>query len=52
MYNILKQYHTITKVKAELDQFCKGLEALGGLKMMERDKDAMEVFLVQTTDKR
>jgi len=50
MCSILKQYHTITKVKAELDQFSEGLEAMGVLQMMKREKDAMKVFFIQTAE--
>ena len=36
MSNILKQYHTITKVKVELDQFMEGLETMRVLNMVKQ----------------
>lgn len=46
MCSILKQYHTITKVKAELDQFIEGLETMGVLNMMKQQSEIMKLFFV------
>ena len=46
MCSTLKQYHTITKVKAELDQFLEGLETMGVLCMTKQHSDVMKVFFV------
>ena len=46
MCSILKQYHTITKVKAELDQFMEGLETMEVLNMMKQQSEIMKLFFV------
>ena len=48
--SVLKQYHTITKVKLEVDQFLEELETLGVLKMMRQQSDLMKVFFVPTAN--
>ena len=50
MCSTLKQYHTITKIKAELDQFMEGLETMGVLNMMKQHSDVMKVFFVTSDD--
>ena len=49
MCSTLKQYHTLTKVKAELDQFMEGLESMGVLGMTREHSNEMKVFLLQMT---
>ena len=46
MCSTLKQYHTLTKVKAELDQFMEGLQSMGVLRMTREHSDKMKVFFV------
>jgi len=46
--SVLKQYHTITKVKAGVSQFLDGLNTMGVLQMIRQHSDLMKAFLVPT----
>ena len=48
MCSVLKQFHTITKVKAEVDQFLDGLNTMGVLQMIRQHSDLMKMFFVPT----
>ena len=41
----IKQYHCLVKVKAEIDQFCAGLDQLDIVKCIREHKEEMRAFL-------
>jgi len=47
----IKNYHTLTKVKAETDQFMEGLEALGVLQMIKDNEELMKVYFLPQKQK-
>ncbi|XP_065917601.1 uncharacterized protein [Dysidea avara] len=51
MCSSIKNYHTLTKVKAETDQFMEGLEALGVLQMIKDNEELMKVFFLPQKEK-
>ena len=43
---VLKRYHTLIKVKAEIDQFVEGLQCLGIDHLIKEHPDLMEPLFV------
>ena len=47
--NALRSHHGIIKVKAELDQFCEGLETLGVLQSVKKHPNLMRPLFVASS---